>query len=110
LGRNRLSQALALKGGATSTSQTEYDFTGEPLDSNGLLYLRARYYNPAAGVFTAPDPFEGCVTGRAMSLNGYSWVEGNVPNDAVGELIFHNRYSYANANPVNLTDQFPLNA
>lgn len=24
--------------------------------------------------------------------------------DAVGELIFHNRYSYANGNPVNLTD------
>jgi hypothetical protein len=25
------------------------------------------------------DPFEG-VRDRAMSLNGYSWVEGNVPN------------------------------
>jgi len=24
--------------------------------------------------------------------------------DVVGELIFHNRYSYANGNPVNLTD------
>ncbi|NJL55557.1 hypothetical protein HC928_10430 [bacterium] len=29
---------------------------------------------------------------------------GNVIRGAVGELIFHNRYSYANSNPVNLTD------
>lgn len=29
---------------------------------------------------------------------------GEPANDAVGELIFHNRYSYANGNPVNLTD------
>lgn len=28
----------------------------------------------------------------------------NYINDAVGESIFHNRYSYANSNPVNLTD------
>ena len=63
----------------TGSSQTNYGFTGEPMDDNGLLYLRARYYNPAAGVFTALDPFEG-MSDRAMSLNGYSWVEGNVPN------------------------------
>lgn len=40
-----------------------------------------------------------------MSLNGYSWVNGNTPNGAVGELIgLLNGYSYANGNPVNLTD------
>ena len=49
------------------------------MDDNGLLYLRARYYNPSAGVFTALDPFEGILI-RPMSLNGYSWVEGNTPN------------------------------
>ena len=32
------------------------------------------------------------------------YVEGDPVNGAVGELIFHNRYSYANNNPVNLTD------
>ncbi|MBZ0282462.1 MAG: hypothetical protein K8L97_17105 [Anaerolineae bacterium] len=63
----------------TGTSQTDYGFTGEPTDSNGLLYLRARYYNPATSVFTSLDPFEGMAS-RPMSLNGYSWVEGNVPN------------------------------
>ncbi len=31
------------------------------------------------GVFTARDPYEG-TPARPMSLNGYSWVEGNVVN------------------------------
>ncbi|MCB9456134.1 MAG: RHS repeat-associated core domain-containing protein [Anaerolineaceae bacterium] len=66
-----------------------YGFTGEPLDENGLLYLRARYYAPGLGVFTALDPFEG-MAGRPMSLNGYSWVEGNVVMwvDPSGKLVF----------------------
>ncbi len=65
--------------GTTGTSQTPYGFTGEPTDGNGLVYLRARYYSPALGVFPSRDPFEGMAE-RAMSLNGYSWVEGNVVN------------------------------
>ena len=56
-----------------------FTFTGELLDANDLLYLRARYYSPALGAFTANDPAEG-VPQQPMSLNGYSWVEGNVPN------------------------------
>jgi len=61
------------------TRQTHYGFTGEPMDDNGLLYLRARYYDPAAGVFTALDPFEGKIC-DPMSLNGYSYVAGNPIN------------------------------
>ncbi|MEO8612030.1 MAG: RHS repeat-associated core domain-containing protein [Chloroflexota bacterium] len=73
---------------ATGSSQMVYGFTGEPMDDNGLLYLRARYYNPTAGVFTALDPFEG-IEDEPMSLNGYSWVEGNVPNatDPSGQFL-----------------------
>ncbi|MBE2267007.1 MAG: hypothetical protein IAE80_02160 [Anaerolinea sp.] len=44
-----------------------------------MQYHRARYYNPALGVFPSLDPFEGIIA-RPMSLNGYSWVEGNTPN------------------------------
>jgi len=44
-------------------------------DANTLLYLRARYYNPALGVFTALDPVG----------NG-------------------NRYQYVSANPANRSD------
>ena len=53
-----------------------FGFTGEQTDGNGQVYLRARYYTPSIGVFPSLDPFEG-VMNRPMSLNGYSWVEGN---------------------------------
>ncbi|GAB5492599.1 MAG: hypothetical protein Phog2KO_28140 [Phototrophicaceae bacterium] len=56
-----------------------FGFTGEQTDKNGSAFLRARYYEPSLGVFSALDPFEG-IQKRLMSLNGYSWVEGNVPN------------------------------
>jgi RHS repeat-associated protein len=49
-----------------------FTFTGELLDANDLLYLRARYYSPALGVFTALDPLE--------NLNRYQYVGGNVVN------------------------------
>ncbi|MBL8164660.1 MAG: RHS repeat-associated core domain-containing protein, partial [Anaerolineae bacterium] len=58
--------------GATGTSQTPYGFTGEPTDSNGLVYLRARYYSPALGVFASLDPLE--------TPNRYSYVSGNPAN------------------------------
>jgi hypothetical protein len=42
------------------------------MDANTLLYLRARYYSPALGVFTALDPVE--------NLNRYQYVGGNPTN------------------------------
>jgi RHS repeat-associated protein len=64
-----------------------FAFTGEQRDGNGLQYHRARYMNPNIGGFLSLDPFEG-VHNRPMSLNGYAWVEGNVPNmiDPSGEF------------------------
>jgi RHS repeat-associated protein len=47
-------------------------FTGEPLDANGLVYLRARYYVPELGAFPSLDPVE--------NLNRYQYVAGNVVN------------------------------
>ncbi len=43
------------------------------------MYLRARYLSPELGTFVSLDPFEG-IAQHPMSLNGYSWVEGNTPN------------------------------
>ncbi len=60
--------------GASGTSQTGYGFTGEPTDDNGLVYLRARYYNPALGVFTGLDGFE--------TNNRYQYVSSNPINSA----------------------------
>ncbi len=72
--------------GAQGTNPTNFGFTGEQTDANGLLYLRARYYDPALGVFPSLDPLEGQIE-RAMSLNRYAYVVGNVVNlkDPSGE-------------------------
>ena len=56
-----------------------FGFTGEMTDANGLVHLRARYYDPNVGVFASLDPFEG-IDDFPMSLNGYSYVEGNPIN------------------------------
>ncbi len=36
-----------------------FGFTGEMQDSSGMVYLRARWYDPQHGTFTARDPFQG---------------------------------------------------
>lgn len=66
---------------------TVYGFTGEETDTTGLIYLRARYYNPALRTFMSRDPFSGYME-RPQSQNGYSYVEGNPVNyiDPTGEL------------------------
>jgi RHS repeat-associated protein len=51
-----------------------FTFTGELLDANALLYLRARYYSPALGVFTTLDPIE--------NGNRYQYVDANPTNRA----------------------------
>jgi RHS repeat-associated protein len=53
-----------------------YAFTGEPLDANGLVHLRARYYDPGMGRFLNIDP---------------SWQEQNL-------------FEYSANNPVSLRD------
>ena len=69
---------------APQTSRaTSYGFAGEPVDpSTGLTYLRARYYDPITGRFTARD---------------------NLVQGGPGTQGF-DRYTYANNNPVNWTD------
>ncbi len=41
-------------------------------NSNGLMYMRNRYYNPLTGAFTQTDPI-----GLAGGLNTYGYAEGN---------------------------------
>lgn len=45
-------------------------------DSNGLLYMRARYYMPDMMRFTSADKVKGTVMEPA-TLNRYAYVEGN---------------------------------
>ncbi|MBK6562257.1 RHS repeat-associated core domain-containing protein [Candidatus Amarobacter glycogenicus] len=36
----------------------EFDFAGQQTDGTGLQYLRAKYYDPAAGTFLSRDPLQ----------------------------------------------------
>jgi RHS repeat-associated protein len=49
-----------------------FGFTGEMQDSLGMVYLRARWYNPQQGTFTARDPFEGFAE-QPYSLHPYQY-------------------------------------
>ena len=71
----------------TGTNDTPFLFNGRfgvQTDPNGLLYMRARYYNPYLCRFINPDP-----SGFAGGLNFYA---------------------YANGNPASYFDPFGLNA
>jgi RHS repeat-associated protein len=67
-------------------NKNSFKFTGEVLDSTGLYYLRARYYDPSVGSFISKDPYPGF----AM-----------VPTT-------QNRYSYARNRPAVLVDRSGL--
>lgn len=61
----------------SGVSGTAYGFTGEQHDeSTGLLYLRARYYNPALRTFMGKDAWSGSRQ-RPQSMNGWSYVKNN---------------------------------
>jgi RHS repeat-associated protein len=67
---------------SSGASGQPFRFTGEPLDSTGLTYLRARYYDSQVGRFITRDPF------------------GGSPRSCQTQ----NRYSYATNNPTRLVD------
>jgi RHS repeat-associated protein len=57
-----------------------WQFTGEAWDAEvGLLYLRARYYQPETGRFITKDPWAGNVR-RPGTLNRYVYVGNNPVN------------------------------
>jgi RHS repeat-associated protein len=68
---------------------TLYCFVGEWGDPSGLIYRRARYYLPRAGIFTARDPFPGVAT-LPVTLQPYLYAAGNPVRytDPSGQFIF----------------------
>ncbi len=52
-----------------------YGYTGREPDATGLIYYRARYYDPAIQRFTQRDPI-----GWAGGINGYAYVGNNPIN------------------------------
>jgi RHS repeat-associated protein len=74
---------------ATGSSGQPFGYTGEQRDGEtGLVYLRARMYDPATGRFMQRDPFAG----------------------RIGSPLSRNRYSYVLNNPVNLVDPSGLDS
>jgi RHS repeat-associated protein len=65
--------------GTGAPTESLFGFTGEPTDANGLVHLRARYYDPALGVFPSLDPVEGNPS-QPLSLARYAYVQGNPVN------------------------------
>ena len=62
---------------ATSSSYKNYGYTGEEYDEEtGLLYLRARYYDPTLGRFISADPYWGRLE-EPVTQNRYIYVQNN---------------------------------
>jgi RHS repeat-associated protein len=61
------------------TSTQLFGFTGEQRDSDGLMYLRARYYDPVASRFLSRDSMPGYLV-APLSLNRYTYVQNNPIN------------------------------
>ncbi|WP_137939568.1 RHS repeat-associated core domain-containing protein [Chitinivorax sp. B] len=53
----------------------QYGYTGREPDVAGLIYYRARWYDPSIGRFTQRDP-----SGLAGGLNPYAYVDGDPIN------------------------------
>ena len=57
-----------------------FGYTGEQEDANtGLVFLRARYYDPSTGRFVSRDPFSGYLQ-RPQTQNLYAYVTNNPVN------------------------------
>ena len=70
-----------------------YRYTGEAWDAETeLLYLRARYYQPATGRFVTEDPWPGDAS-RPSTLNRFVYVSNNPVNyaDPSGHAEFGTR-------------------
>ena len=85
-----------------------HSFTGrEDEDEFGLMYYRARYYDPSIGRFISPDPFTRGPDDPRISYrnNWYAKIHGEAT--LYGEWLNphnFNRYLYCNNNPVRYVD------
>ncbi|NBI31244.1 RHS repeat-associated core domain-containing protein, partial [Chengkuizengella marina] len=73
----------------TKTFDNPFQYTGEIYDEeSGLIYLRARYYDPSMGRFITEDTYEGTIS-NPLSMNLYTYVHNNplIYNDPSGHLL-----------------------
>jgi RHS repeat-associated protein len=73
----------------TGNADQSFAFTGEQVDNElGLVYLRARYYDPRMGRFLSSDYFPG-FTRDTQSTNSYAYAQNNpvIYKDPDGEFV-----------------------
>jgi RHS repeat-associated protein len=72
--RYRAYGAIAQSNGASMPAYLGY--AGQLQDPSGLLYVRARWYDPNVGRFTTRDPL-AAESGQPSNLNGFGYAGGN---------------------------------
>jgi RHS repeat-associated protein len=65
---------------ASGSGETSLGFTGEVTDSSGMVYLRARYYQPSTGRFQTRDTWAGDYN-QPMSYNTWLYTYANPVNN-----------------------------
>ncbi|AQQ10453.1 Cell wall-associated polypeptide CWBP200 [Sedimentisphaera cyanobacteriorum] len=84
-----------------SAAGNPYMFAGRRYDSeSGLYYCRARYYNPALGVFHSRDPL-GYIDQLNVKIREFLVFHSR---DPLGYIDSMNLYAYCTNNPVNFVD------
>ncbi|MEE8414588.1 MAG: RHS repeat-associated core domain-containing protein, partial [Dehalococcoidales bacterium] len=75
----------------SSSVPTDKKFTGQRLDSTGLYYYNARYYDPVIGRFISADPIIPNPS-NPQSYNRYSYVLNNPLKyvDPSGNIVLFN--------------------
>ena len=87
-----------------SATPPTFGFTGELQDpATGLVYFRARWYQPANGSFLSRDPFSGFDT-MPYSLHPYQSFRWQTRENFFRNPASLHPYSYVHNNPVNWTD------
>jgi RHS repeat-associated protein len=64
---------------SNGTASSIFGYSGEQVDTSGLVYLRARYMQPTLGIFLARDPWSGDQL-RPGSMNGWNYGDDNPVN------------------------------
>jgi len=60
----------------TGSTQSNHGYTGHLQDDTGLIYARARYYDPSIGRFISRDPLEGLLD-SPITWNAYVYGNAN---------------------------------
>jgi RHS repeat-associated protein len=80
--------------------ETSYSYTGEMSDGTGLVFLRARYYDPATGRLVNKDTWGGDYN-NPITLAKWLYANGNPVNnlDPIGQATLESLVLFTVGNP-----------